>query len=94
MPYYPLPDSEGHKYTTTTYWERLVSEYTGLPLPAVYDLNLIEFLTYRRDAFIWKMSRTEKGTEYLDNAWRCEQTEPDREALRKFKRKEGVQNVE
>lgn len=71
-----------------------MSEYTGLPLPAVYDLNLIEFLTYRRDAFIWKMSRTEKGTEYLDNAWRCEQTEPDREALRKFKRKEGVQNVE
>lgn len=71
-----------------------MSEYTGLPLPAVYDLNLIEFLTYRRDAFIWKMSRTEKGTEYLDNAWRCEQTEPDREALRKFKRKEGVQNGE
>lgn len=71
-----------------------MSEYTGLPLPAVYDLDLIEFLTYRRDAFIWKMSRTEKGTEYLDNAWRCEQTEPDREALRKFKRKEGVQNGE
>lgn len=71
-----------------------MSEYTGLPLPAVYDLGLIEFLTYRRDAFIWKMSRTEKGAEYLDNAWRCEQTEPDRKALRKFMRKEETQDGE
>jgi hypothetical protein len=29
------------------------------------------------------MNQTEKGQEYLDNAWRMEQTKPDREALRK-----------
>ena len=41
------------------------------------------------------MSRTPEGQEYLDNAWRMEQTEPDRAALRKkLKRKEGAQNGE
>jgi hypothetical protein len=41
------------------------------------------------------MSRTPEGQEYLDNAWRMEQTEPDRAALRrKLKRKEGAQHGE
>ena len=35
------------------------------------------------------LSRTEAGQEYLDNAWRMEQTQPDRKALRKKLRKEG-----
>lgn len=52
------------------------------------ELGLIEYLTYRRDAFIAHFRHTEQGQEYLDNAWRCEQTEPDRAALRrKFGRK-------
>lgn len=29
------------------------------------------------------MNQTESGREYLDNAWRMEQTKPDRSALRK-----------
>jgi hypothetical protein len=35
------------------------------------------------------MSQTEKGEQYLDNAWRLEQTKPDRENLRKKFGKEG-----
>jgi hypothetical protein len=35
------------------------------------------------------MSQTEKGEEYLDNAWRIEQTTPDRKALRAKFGKEG-----
>jgi hypothetical protein len=49
----------------------------------VGQLNYLEFLTYRRDAFIHKLNQTDAGKEYLDNAWRMEQTEPDRQALRK-----------
>lgn len=60
-----------------------MSEYTGLNFREVGELNYIEFLQYRRDAFIAMLSRTEKGQEYLDNAWRMEQTAPDRAALRK-----------
>lgn len=93
MPYYPLRDSEGgHQYTTTSYWVRLVSEYTGLNFHEVRELNYIVFLTWRRDAFIYMLSRTEKGQEYLDNAWRMEQTKPDRQALRKKLRKEDPES--
>jgi hypothetical protein len=35
------------------------------------------------------MSQTEKGEEYLDNAWRIEQTTPDRDKLREKFGKEG-----
>lgn len=77
----------GHGYTTATYWKQLVAGYTGLNFHEINALNYIEYLTYRRDAFITKLSRTEAGQEYLDNAWRMEQTEPDRGALRKKLRK-------
>jgi hypothetical protein len=55
----------------------------------VYNLPLIEYLTYRRDAFIYLLGKSESGQEYLKNAWRCEQTEPERGKLRaKFGRSE------
>lgn len=61
----------------------MVSEYTGLNFHEVRELNYIQYLIWRRDAFIHKMSQTEAGQEYLDNAWRLEQTKPDRAKLRK-----------
>lgn len=70
-----------------------MSEYTGLNFFEVGQLNYLQYLVWRRDAFIYKMSRTEAGQEWLDNAWRMEQTEPDRAALRKkLGRKEGRAN--
>ena len=39
------------------------------------------------------LSRTEAGQEYLDNAWRMEQTKPERSRLRKkLGRKEETPN--
>lgn len=73
----------GHKYSTTSYWVHRVSEYTGLNFFEVWRMDYLMFLTLRRDAFISWLSKSEGGQEYLDNAWRMEQTEPDREALRK-----------
>lgn len=60
-----------------------MADYTGLNLLQVGGLNYIEYLTYRRDAFIEMLNKTERGQEYLNNAWRLEQTEPDRAALRR-----------
>ena len=54
------------------------------------ELDYLQYLIWRRDAFIYDKSRTPEGNEYLDNAWRMEQTEPDRAALRKKVRKEGA----
>lgn len=66
----------------------MVAEYTGLTLYEVRELDYLHYLTMRRDAFIHKLNQTEKGREYLDNAWRMEQTEPDRPALRRKYKKE------
>lgn len=60
----------------------MVAEYTGLNMLEVEQLDYILYLAYRRDAFIYKLSRTEKGREYLSNAYRLEQTAPDRKSLR------------
>ena len=67
----------------------MVAEYTGLNILEVEELDYIDYLTLRRDAFIYQMRKTDKGEEYLNNAWRLEQTKPDRERLRKKFGKEG-----
>ena len=59
-----------------------MAEYTGLNFFEVGQLNYLQYLVWRRDAFIHWLSRSEAGTEYLDNAWRMEQTTPNRKALR------------
>lgn len=60
-----------------------MAEYTGLDFQAIGRLDWIQYLIWRRDAYIVMLSKTEAGQEYLDNAWRMEQTKPDRVALRK-----------
>ena len=52
-----------------------------MSLPDVGRLDYIQYLILRRDAYIYRLEQTEAGREYLANAWRMEQTEPDRAAL-------------
>lgn len=59
-----------------------MAEYTGLSFLEIGQLNYLQYLVWRRDAFIHRLSQTEAGQDYLDNAWRWEQTKPDRAALR------------
>lgn len=67
--------------------------YTGLNFQQIGQLNYIQYLQYRRDAFINWLSQSENGQEYLDNAWRMEQTKPERAKLRaKYGRKEDHRN--
>ena len=66
-----------------------MSSYLGISVIDVDQLDYIDYLRYRRDAFIYKMSQTEKGQEYLDNAYRLEQTKPDRKRLNEKYGKEG-----
>ena len=54
-----------------------------------WALDYIQYLSWRRDAYIHRLEQTAEGREYLKNAWRMTQTKPDRAALRrKFGRKE------
>lgn len=65
----------------------MVHEYTGLNFNEIGELNYVRFLQYKRDAFIQRLRATEQGREYLRNAYRMEQTKPDRAKLReKFKK--------
>lgn len=59
-----------------------MAEYTGLNMLQVEELDYIDYLVYRRDAFIYGLKRTKEGREYLENAWRLEQTKPDKKSLR------------
>jgi hypothetical protein len=68
----------------------LVSEYTGLNFLQIAELDYLQYRVWLRDAFIHRMSQTEEGVEYLNNAWRMGQTKPDRAALRKKLRKEDT----
>jgi hypothetical protein len=80
----------GHKYSAPTWYKHLVAAYTGLNFLQIGQLPYLEYLAYRRDAFINWLNQSEPGQKYLRDAWRMEQTEPDRAALRrKFGRKEG-----
>lgn len=67
-----------------------MAEYTGLNFLEVAQLNYLQYLVWRRDAFIHWLSRSEAGQEYLDNAWRMEQTKPDRAGLRRKLGKEAA----
>ena len=59
----------------------------------VQEINFFDYLILRHDAFIDKMSKTEKGQEYLDNAWRLEYgTKPNRNMLRELFGKEENPN--
>lgn len=42
----------------------------------------MDYLLFRRDAFITRMSQTKEGREYLRDAHNLEQVNPDRKALR------------
>lgn len=70
-------------------YEHIVARYTGLTMLEVENLDILLYLSYRRDAVIYKMSQTEKGREYLSNAYRLEQTAPDRKSLRNQFGEEG-----
>lgn len=93
LPYYPYSqNSTGNKYhyqyEVVSFWRQLVSDYTGLDFVQIGDLNFLQFLIWRRDAYIRRLEQTEAGREYLENAYRMEQTGLDRAKLRKKLNKE------
>lgn len=54
----------------------------NIPLFEVEELDVVEYRFYLREAFIYNSSMTEEGIEYLKNAKRLEEVNPEREKLR------------
>lgn len=82
-------DGEAVPYSASTYWRHLVYSYTGLNFNEIGQLNYVDFLRYRRDAFIQRCLATPEGREYLHDCARMEQTKPDRAKLRRVTGKEA-----
>lgn len=85
MPYAPREDDGKvrHKYSVDTVYTQLVADYARLSLPEVLQMDVLDYLQLRRDAVIALLSKSEQGIAYLNDAWMREQTEPDRETLRR-----------
>ncbi len=63
--------------------EKLAIDFTGLNLWDIQEMDLDVYLYIVRQAYIYSLSQTEKGREYLENCWRLQQTKPERSKLRK-----------
>ena len=88
IPYYPTESKGINQYTVSTAEEKIIADYANISIFDVYELNLIEYMTFLRDAVIYNNMQTESGREWLDNAWILEQKRPDRKQLRdKFSKK-------
>lgn len=88
MPFYPDPkqDNEGVPYDTPTYWDHVIAQYAGCSMRDVLELDIVSFLSLRREAFIVQMSQTKDGREYLSNAHAFESEEMDEAGHEKLKR--------
>lgn len=69
-------------YIVETITEKRVSEYLRISMREVEELEIFDFWFFLREAFIYNCSQTEKGREYLKNAHRLEEVNPDRKKLR------------
>lgn len=73
----------GHEYIVQSWYHHLVATYANIGILQVGELNYIQYLSLRRDAFIHYLEQSDAGREYLDNAWRLTLTKPDRKGLRR-----------
>lgn len=64
-----------------------MADYARVSLFDVQMMDILCYLQLRRDAYIHALQQTKEGREYLNDAWRLEQIEPERDKLRK---KNGV----
>lgn len=90
-------EDRGDTYEIVSYWEKLTADYLRISVLEVEELDYLDYLLYRRDAFIHRLNETEAGQEYLANAYRLEQTSmgrSDRARLRElFGPKTGGEHV-
>lgn len=69
---------------------KYIHDYTGMLFQKIMKLPLSSFYGLLRDAFIYRANQHESGRDYLEQCWILEQTEPDREGMRRKSGKEDV----
>ena len=87
MPYCPEPpdpDAPQYGWVIETEQDQLVAEYARLSILEVQELDVVDFLILRRDAYIHALRQSKGGREYLERCWMHDQTVADRAALREL----------
>ncbi|MCR3760317.1 hypothetical protein KYB31_15160 [Clostridium felsineum] len=84
VPYYDEKNDDKGHYEISTLEEKTVSNYTGYNFAQLDELNVFEYWLLLRDAVIYNCSQSKEGKKYLDKCWLMEQTEPDRNTLKKY----------
>jgi len=84
MPYFPEQEKSKAYFVNQTSDFKVVSDYSLLNFNEVQNLSIFEYFGLLHDAVVWNCSKSEKGLEYLENAWNYSQTSPDRNQLRKI----------
>lgn len=54
-----------------------MAEYAGISIPEAEKFDVFTFWVLLRDAIIFNRSHTKEGRQWLQNAWRIRQTEPE-----------------
>ena len=67
-----------------------MADYLRISVLEVEQLDYLDYLVYRRDAFIYETGKTEQGREYLANAYRLEQTYMTKGSRAKLREMFGV----
>lgn len=83
-PYANTDKANTNTYEVTTFPEKIVSDYTGITMYEVQELNTYEFMLLLREARIYSLMQSEGGQKYLEDCFIYEQTEPDRAGLREL----------
>lgn len=84
-----LPDVPDEDDGIRRYYEILtgmsasVAKFANLDILQAQDLDYIDYLILRRDAFVSAYSRSKEGLEALEQAWMRSQIKADRAELRK-----------
>lgn len=91
MPYYPTGGDKAY-FKNNTSDEKIVADYSNTAITNVNDYDVFTFWGLLHDAVIWNCNKTEKGREYLENAWYYSQDKPDRQGLRAMFGKKGGEN--
>ena len=101
LPHYKPPycmtvetaDGDKVPFKTTFHELKIVSDYTNTSFIRQRELDLLTFWSFYKDAIIYNLSRSEKGREYLRDAYYMAQTKPDREAISKLIALQGEKGI-
>ena len=84
VPYYPAEEESRAFFENTTQEEKIIQEYTGIDFLRIEEISVFDYWRYLHDAVVWNCNQTEKGKQYLENAYNYTQTKADRQGLSKL----------